>query len=182
MRSPWARGATREKLHAGLIHSIYAWSCTVRSASTVPDINALRPQVLLTEVCKTLMRFPTAAAFCSSLRLWPEPRISGGQVLSSETRPPKNRAAVAGDAKSLKLTGVRPCAEDHPEDNAFFVATSLRTEETGPTSEARPPERWNEQLAVVRFRDRGNGRLQEAGTRSTCQSIFQLRQNKSRHR
>jgi transposase len=61
----------------------------------VPGINALIAQVLLTEVGTSLARFPTAAAFCSWLRLCPEPRISGGQVLSSKTRPTKNRAALA---------------------------------------------------------------------------------------
>jgi len=61
----------------------------------VPGINALTAQVLLTEVGTTLARFPTSAAFCSWLRLCPEPKISGGQVLSSKTRPTKNRAALA---------------------------------------------------------------------------------------
>jgi transposase len=61
----------------------------------IPGINALTAQVLLTEVGTSLARFPTAAAFCSWLRLCPEPRISGGQVLSSKTRPTKNRAALA---------------------------------------------------------------------------------------
>lgn len=61
----------------------------------VPGINPLTAQVLLTEVGTDLARFPTAAAFCSWLRLCPEPRISGGQVLSSRTRPTKNRAALA---------------------------------------------------------------------------------------
>jgi transposase len=61
----------------------------------VPGINPLTAQVLLTEVGTSLARFPTPAAFCSWLRLCPEPRISGGQVLSSKTRPTKNRAALA---------------------------------------------------------------------------------------
>ena len=61
----------------------------------VPGINALTAQVLLTEVGTSLERFPTAAAFCSWLRLCPEPRISGGQVLSCKTRPTKNRLALA---------------------------------------------------------------------------------------
>jgi len=61
----------------------------------VPGINPLTAQVLLTEVGPSLARFPTPAAFCSWLRLCPEPRISGGQVLSSKTRPTKNRAALA---------------------------------------------------------------------------------------
>jgi transposase len=61
----------------------------------VPGINALTAQALLTEVGTDLSRFPTVAAFCSWLRLCPDPKISGGQVLSSRTRPTKNRAARA---------------------------------------------------------------------------------------
>ena len=61
----------------------------------VPGINALTAQMLLTEIGPNLARFPTAAAFCSWLRLCPDPKISGGQVLSSRTRPTKNRAALA---------------------------------------------------------------------------------------
>jgi transposase len=51
--------------------------------------------MLLTEIGPDLSRFPTAAAFCSWLRLCPEPKISGGKILSSKTRPTKNRAALA---------------------------------------------------------------------------------------
>jgi transposase len=61
----------------------------------IPGINPLTAQVLLTEVGTSLEQFPTAAAFCSWLRLCPEPRISGGQVLSCKTRPTKNRLALA---------------------------------------------------------------------------------------
>jgi transposase len=57
----------------------------------VPGINSLTAQMLLTEIGPNLSRFPTAAAFCSWLRLCPDPKISGGQVLSSRTRPTKNR-------------------------------------------------------------------------------------------
>jgi transposase len=60
----------------------------------VPGINTLTAQMLLTEIGPDLSRFPTAAAFCSWLRLCPDPKISGGQVLSSRTRPTKNRAAL----------------------------------------------------------------------------------------
>jgi transposase len=61
----------------------------------VPGINTLTAQMLLTEIGPDLFRFPTAAAFCAWLRLCPDPKISGGQVLSSRTRPTKNRAALA---------------------------------------------------------------------------------------
>ena len=61
----------------------------------VPGINSLTAQMLLTEIGPNLDRFPTAAAFCSWLRLCPDPKISSGQVLSSRTRPTKNRAALA---------------------------------------------------------------------------------------
>lgn len=61
----------------------------------VPGINTLTAQMLLTEVGPDLSSFATAAAFCSWLRLCPDPKISGGQVLSSRTRPTKNRAALA---------------------------------------------------------------------------------------
>jgi len=61
----------------------------------VPGINTLTAQMLLTEVGPDLSRFVTAAAFCSWLRLCPDPKVSGGQVLSLRTRPTKNRAALA---------------------------------------------------------------------------------------
>ena len=61
----------------------------------IPGINTLTAQMIFTEIGPDFSRFPTAAAFCSWLRLCPDPRISGGQVLSSRTRPTKNRAALA---------------------------------------------------------------------------------------
>lgn len=61
----------------------------------VPGINTLTAQMLLTEVGPDFSRFPTAAAFCSWLRLCPDPKISGGKILSTKTRPTKNRAALA---------------------------------------------------------------------------------------
>ena len=61
----------------------------------IPGINALTAQALLTEIGTDLSRFPTVGAFCSWLRLCPDPRISGGQILSAKTRPTKNRAALA---------------------------------------------------------------------------------------
>ena len=61
----------------------------------IPGINTLTAQMLLTEVGPDLSGFPIVAAFCSWLRLCPEPKISGGKVLSSKTRPSKNRAALS---------------------------------------------------------------------------------------
>ena len=61
----------------------------------IPGVNSLTAQVLFTEIGPNLDRFPTAAAICSWLRLCPNPKISSGQVLSSRTRPTKNRAALA---------------------------------------------------------------------------------------
>jgi transposase len=51
--------------------------------------------MLLTEIGPDFSRFPTAGDFCSWLRICPNPRITGGKVVSSKTRPSKNRAAVA---------------------------------------------------------------------------------------
>jgi len=61
----------------------------------IPGIHTLAAQMLLTEIGPDPSCFPTAAAFCSWLRLCPEPKISGGKVLSSKTRPTKNRVALA---------------------------------------------------------------------------------------
>jgi transposase len=61
----------------------------------VPGINTLTAQMFLTEVGPDLSRCFTAAAFCSWLRVCPNPKISGGQILSSATRPTKNRLALA---------------------------------------------------------------------------------------
>jgi transposase len=61
----------------------------------IPGINTLTAQMIFTEIGPDFSRFPTAAAFCSWLRLCPNPKISGGHVLSSRTRPSKNRAALA---------------------------------------------------------------------------------------
>jgi transposase len=61
----------------------------------IPGVNTLTAQMIFTEIGPDFSRFPTAAAFCSWLRLCPDPKISGGQVLSSRTRPTKNRAALA---------------------------------------------------------------------------------------
>lgn len=61
----------------------------------IPGINTLTAQMLLTEIGPDFSRFPTVGEFCSWLRLCPDPKITGGKVLSSKTRPSKNRAASA---------------------------------------------------------------------------------------
>ncbi len=61
----------------------------------VPGLNTLTVQMLLTEIGADFSRFPTSGDFCSWLRLCPDPRITGGKVVSSKTRPSKNRAAAA---------------------------------------------------------------------------------------
>ena len=48
-----------------------------------------------TEIGPDFSSFPTAGDFCSWLRICPNPRITGGKVVSSKTRPSKNRAAAA---------------------------------------------------------------------------------------
>lgn len=61
----------------------------------VPGINSLTAQMLLTEIGPDLSAFPNVDAFASWLRLCPNQRVSGGKVLSSQTGPTKNRAALA---------------------------------------------------------------------------------------
>jgi transposase len=61
----------------------------------VPGLNTLTVQMLLTEIGADFSRFPTSGDFCSWLRLCPDPRITGGKVVSSKTRPSKSRAAAA---------------------------------------------------------------------------------------
>ncbi len=61
----------------------------------VPGINALTAHTLLAEVGPDLSRFASASAFASWQGLCPDDRISGGKVLSVQTRTVKNRAARA---------------------------------------------------------------------------------------
>jgi transposase len=61
----------------------------------IPGVNALTAHTLLAEVGPDLSRFATASAFASWLGLCPDNRISGGKVLSVQTRIVKNRAATA---------------------------------------------------------------------------------------
>jgi transposase len=61
----------------------------------IPGVNALTAHTLLAEVGPEISRFASASAFASWLGLCPDNRISGGKILSVQTRIVKNRAATA---------------------------------------------------------------------------------------
>ncbi len=61
----------------------------------IPGINALTAHVLFAEIGTDLSRFANASAFASWLGLCLDNRISGGKILSVQTRVVKNRAAIA---------------------------------------------------------------------------------------
>jgi hypothetical protein len=61
----------------------------------IQEVDAQVKQILLTEIGPNRDRYPTGAAFCSWLRQCPDPKISGGRVLSSRSCPTKNCAALA---------------------------------------------------------------------------------------
>jgi transposase len=79
----------------------------------VPGVNALTAQALLTEIGTDLSRFPTVGAFCCWLRLCPDPKISGGRILSARTRPTKNRAALALRMAAQALHRSQPFLGEH---------------------------------------------------------------------
>lgn len=61
----------------------------------VPGLGALTLYTLFSEIGRDLSAFPTYKHFCSWLGLCPHNRISGGKVLSSQTRDVKSRASQA---------------------------------------------------------------------------------------
>lgn len=61
----------------------------------IPGVNALTAHVLFAEIGPDLSRFANSSAFASWLGLCPDNRISGGKILSVQTRVVKNRAAMA---------------------------------------------------------------------------------------
>src|SRR5579871_47321 len=61
----------------------------------VPGLGVLTLSTLFGEIGRDLSAFPTYKHFCSWLGLCPNNRISGGRVLSSQTRNVKSRAAQA---------------------------------------------------------------------------------------
>jgi len=63
--------------------------------TAIDGIDAVTAHVVLTEVGADLSEFPTAAHFCSWLRLCPNNEMSGGRTLSKKTKKGKNRLALA---------------------------------------------------------------------------------------
>jgi transposase len=63
--------------------------------TAIPGINAAVAHVVLSEVGRDLSGFRNVAAFASWLGLCPDNRVSGGEVLSSRTRPVNHRLAKA---------------------------------------------------------------------------------------
>lgn len=61
----------------------------------IPGVSAVTARVVLTEIGSDVSRFRNASAFASWMGLCPEKRVSGGKVLSCQTRKVKNRAALA---------------------------------------------------------------------------------------
>lgn len=61
----------------------------------IHGINCLTAHVFFTEVGPDLSKFKNVNHFCSWLGLCPQNKISGGKILSSQTRPGSNRVAHA---------------------------------------------------------------------------------------
>jgi transposase len=63
--------------------------------TAVPGINVLTAYTILSEIGPDLSQFRSGAAFASWLGLCPHNKITGGKILSAQTRQVKNRAARA---------------------------------------------------------------------------------------
>jgi hypothetical protein len=63
--------------------------------TALPGLSTITVHTLYSEIGGDLSKFPTAKHFSSWLGLCPDPRISGGKVLSAHTRIVKSRAAYA---------------------------------------------------------------------------------------
>ena len=70
----------------------------------INGLNVLSVQTILSEVGLEPSRFPTVKHFCSWLGLCPGSKISGGKVLSAQTRKVVNRAANAFRIAAQSLT------------------------------------------------------------------------------
>lgn len=81
--------------------------------TAIPGINALTAHTLLAEIGPDLSRFASASAFASWLGLCPDNRISGGKILSVQTRVVKNRAAMALRLASQSLHRSRSFLGDY---------------------------------------------------------------------
>lgn len=63
--------------------------------TAIPGIQAGTVHTLLAEIGRDVSKFPSAKHFASWLGLCPDNRISGGRILSVQTKSVKNRAATA---------------------------------------------------------------------------------------
>lgn len=63
--------------------------------TAIPGVQAATVHAILTEVGRDVSKFPSSKHFASWLGLCPDNRISGGRILSVQTRNVKNRAATA---------------------------------------------------------------------------------------
>ncbi len=72
------------------LHRIFGTDLTL-----IPGIDVATVQTILSEVGPDLSAFRSGPAFVSWLRLCPDHQISGGKILSTKTRPTKNRLTQA---------------------------------------------------------------------------------------
>lgn len=79
----------------------------------IPGVNTLTAHTLLAEVGPDVSKFHNAGAFSSWLGLCPDNRISGGKVLSVQTRQVKNRVAGALRMASQSLHRSRSYLGDY---------------------------------------------------------------------
>ena len=69
--------------------------------TAIPGIKVNAVHTLMAEIGRDVSKFPSSKSFASWLGLCPDNRISGGRILSVQTRAVKNRAATA-----LRLSAV----------------------------------------------------------------------------
>ena len=71
--------------------------------TAIPGVQAGTVHTLLAEIGRDVSKFPSAKHFASWLGLCPDNRVSGGRILSVQTRAVKNRAALALRMAALTL-------------------------------------------------------------------------------
>ncbi len=90
------------------LHRIFGTDLTL-----IPGIDVATVQTILSEVGPDLSAFRSGPAFVSWLHLCPDNRISGGKVLSTKTRPTKNRLTQALRMAAPSWSIVSPPLGDH---------------------------------------------------------------------